>query len=185
MSILEATYRVWLERPFDELTLEAVSEVAGVSRQTVHRHFGSKEELLAAVAAWRSRQEVELRAVPPGDVEAAVRRVVDRNEEMGDANVRALELEGRVEAVDQMLSEGRRSHRAWVEHTFSPHLPDGEEGARAVLALYAATDVTVWKLLRRDLGCSRAEAEATIRHLVEGVLAAGRPVRERRGQDGQ
>ena len=49
----------------------------------------------------------------------------------------------------------------------------GCRGARReelVLALYAATDVTVWKLLRRDLGSSRSRTESIIRQLVEGAL---------------
>lgn len=46
-----------------------------------------------------------------------------------------------------------------------------EERDRAVLALYAATDVMVWKqLLRRDFGRSREETEAIIRQLVDGVI---------------
>ncbi len=46
------------------------------------------------------------------------------------------------------------------------------------MTLYAATDVTVWKLLRRDLGRSRAEAEAIIRKLVEGATGTLDPTRE-------
>jgi hypothetical protein len=38
------------------------------------------------------------------------------------------------------------------------------------MALYAATDVMVWKLLRRDFGRSRARTEISIVRLVEGVL---------------
>ena len=41
---------------------------------------------------------------------------------------------------------------------------------RAVHALHAATDVYVWKLLRRDLGLSRTETEKTMADLVVGVL---------------
>ena len=37
-------------------------------------------------------------------------------------------------------------------------------------ALHAATDVYTWKLLRRDLGLSRAETEKTIVRIVEGLL---------------
>lgn len=172
-QILRATYGLWLQLPYDEVTMEAVADAAGVSRQTVHRQFGSKDELIVAVAAWRGPQEDAAREVEPGDVGAAVRRLIDRNEEMGDANVRALELEGRVDAIDHMLARGRAAHRAWIEHTFDPYLPTrrGASRDRAVDALYAATDVTVWKLLRRDLGRSRSATDAVIRRMVEGVLA--------------
>lgn len=173
-AILRATYQLWLERPYDELTIEAVAERAGVSRQTVHRQFGTKDELVVATAAWRGPREETERAVEPGDVAAAVERVVARYEAMGDANIRALELEGRVDAIDGMLAEGRRAHRRWVERTFGPYLPpDPGPRRRVVDALFAATDVTLWKLLRRDLGRSAASAVAVIRHLVEGVLVRG------------
>jgi len=39
------------------------------------------------------------------------------------------------------------------------------------MALYAATDVTIWKLLRRDFGQTRKDTEATVTLLVDGVLA--------------
>jgi hypothetical protein len=97
---------------------------------------------------------------------------MDRYETMGDANVRLLELEGRVGPIDRLLAEARQSHRGWIERTFAPWV-DARRGARRdelVLALYAATDVTVWKLLRRDLGASRARVESIVGRLVDGVL---------------
>jgi AcrR family transcriptional regulator len=170
--ILEAAYRLWLAQPFDEVTVEAVAAAAGVSRQTVHRQFGSKDELLIAVTEWRGPREEVLREVAPGDVEAAVRRAVERNEEMGDAVVRMLALEGRIDDVEYVLKQGRAAHRAWIERTFEPYLPRrGASRERAVLALYAATDVTVWKLLRRDFGQSAEDTRVVVGQLVAGVLA--------------
>lgn len=171
-AILSATYDLWLERAYDEVTLQAVAERAGVTRQTVHRHFGSKEQLVLAVVDWAGPREEAARAVPAGDVGAAIRRVIERNEEMGDANIRALELEGRVEAIATMLAQGRASHRAWIGRVFGPQLQGlrGRARDRAVMALYAATDVTVWKLLRRDFGLSVPETERIVSQLVEGVL---------------
>ena len=39
-------------------------------------------------------------------------------------------------------------------------------------ALYAATDVFIWKLLRRDFGLSRTETERVIRDMVEAIVAS-------------
>lgn len=170
-AIMEATFDLWLEQPYDEITVEAVAEAAGVSRQTVHRQFGTKEELVVAVAEWVGPRIEAARDVEPGDVEGAVERLVGSYETMGDANVRALELEGRVAEIDGMLARGRASHRGWLGRVFAPRLPPpGRQRDRAVDALYAATDVMVWKLLRRDLGRSRQETQATILRLVRGVL---------------
>jgi AcrR family transcriptional regulator len=172
-QVLEAAYSLWLGRPYDQVTLDAIAEAAGVARQTVHRQFGSKDELMAAVADWRRpKEEAASRSPEPGDAAGAVRVQVDRYESMGDAIVRFLELEGRVEAIDHVLRTGRAAHRAEIEHAFGPYLPGrgSEQRERAVLALYAATDVMVWKLLRRDFGRSRDDTEAVIGQLVEGVL---------------
>lgn len=174
--IFEATHDLWLDRPYDELTLDAVAERAGVTRQTVLRHFGSKDGLVLATAAWFAPAEDARRAVTPGDVAGAVARIVERNEEMGDANVRLLELEGRIDTVDELLARGRASHRVWIETTFAPLLPgDAAERETTVLALYAATDVTVWKLLRRDLGCPAEHTGRIIATLVDGALGAAGP----------
>jgi AcrR family transcriptional regulator len=181
-QILASAYRLWLDRRYDEVTLDAIADAAGVSRQTLLRHFGSKDALVMAVIDWRRPQEEASRRVEPGDVATAVSRLVDRYEEIGDARVRILELEGRIDAIDYVLSQARESHRQWIEHTFAPWLPaGGPERQQLVCALYAATDVTLWKLLRRDLGRSRREAEAVIRRLVDGVGAAG-PSRAVAGQ---
>lgn len=172
-GVLQAAYELWRTHPYDEVTIEAVADAAGVARQTVHRQFGSKEDLFVAVVDWRRPREDEFsQRVEPGDLEAAVRLHVDRYESTGDAIVRFLELEGRIAAIDHLLESGRRGHRSEIEHSFEPYLAHlaREERDRAVLALYAATDVMVWKLLRRDFGRSREETEAIIRQLVDGVI---------------
>lgn len=170
--ILEAMVELWLERHYDDVTLSLVAERAGVSRQTVHRQFGSKDDLLTAAAEWKAPQIQAGRATEPGDVEGAISGLVDFYEMMGDANVRTLAMEGRVPALDAMLKRGRTTHRGWIETVFEPFLPArGDKGRDpAVMALYAATDVMVWKLLRRDFGRSKANTEATMRTLVDGVL---------------
>jgi AcrR family transcriptional regulator len=171
--ILQAAYELWLTRPYDEVTLDAVAEAAEVSRQTVHRQFGSKDDLLVAVIEWRRPQEAAADdTVAPGDVVGAVAQHVARYERMGDALARFLQMEGRVEAVDRLLGHGRRAHRTWLERVFEEHLRPLDRHGReqTVLALYAASDVMVWKLLRRDFGCSRAETEAIIGRLMAGAL---------------
>ena len=167
--ILRAAYDQFSEQSYDQVSIESVARAAGVSRQTVIRQFGTKDELAFAVVDWQKPREDAFRAAEPGDIDAAVTRLVDRYEEMGDANVRMLELEGRVPAIDHLLEVSRAGHRAWIERTL---LPDGVSGdlEQVVLALYAATDVTVWKLLRRDLGQTRPATESVILRLVRAVL---------------
>ena len=171
--ILKAAYELWIDCPYDEMSLDAVAQRAGVSRQTVHRQFGSKDELIIAVTNWRGVMEEEaVQELAPGDIDNAVKALVARYEAIGDAIVRFLELEGRHQAIDHLLHKGREGHKAWIEHIFGPWLPSHPHGARrrATLEFYAATDVTVWKLLRRDHDQSASETEAIILRLVNGVL---------------
>ncbi|MCD9625213.1 TetR/AcrR family transcriptional regulator [Rhabdothermincola salaria] len=173
LAILDAAYRLWLAEPYDEVGLEHIAEAAGVSRQTVHRQFGSKDDLFVEVIDWRRPFEDAAAAVPePGDVAGIVSVTVDRYERMGDANVRLAAMEGRIDAVDYFLAQGREAHMAGLERGFADHLPRRGSKARtqALLALYGATDLMVWKLLRRDLDQSRSDTEAVMRRLVEGVL---------------
>ncbi len=170
--ILEAMTELWLTRHYDEVTLADVAERAGVSRQTVYRQFGTKDELLMAAAEWKGPEGEAETLVEPGDVDGAISRLVDQYERMGDANVRTLELEGRVDAMDHLLKRGRSAHRGWIEHVFAPWLPAPGSPDREglIMALYAATDVMQWKLLRRDFDLTATVTERIIRRLVDGVI---------------
>ncbi len=170
--ILDAMAHLWLTRHYDDVTLADVADLAGVSRQTVYRQFGTKDELLMATAEWKGPQGEAQTLAAPGDVDAAISRLMELYETMGDANVRALELEGRVDAMDHMLKRGRSAHRAWVEHVFGPWLPGhGSPDREAlVMALYAATDVMQWKLLRRDFDFPPTVTAQVIRRLVDGII---------------
>ena len=62
----------WLALPYDQVTLDCAARAAGTSRQTVLRHFGSKDALPAAVVVWQSPGDESARRGEPGDVPAAV-----------------------------------------------------------------------------------------------------------------
>lgn len=171
--ILETMAELWLTRHYDDFTLAEVAEQAGVSRQTIHRQFGTKDELLIAMAEWKGPQGEADVVAAPGDVEDALSRLMDLYETLGDANVRALGLEGRIDAIDHLLKRGRRGHRDWIEHVFEPWLPahGTPEREHLVMALYAATDVMQWKLLRRDFDMSVDATRQIIGRLVDGIIA--------------
>ena len=48
LSILDAASNLFLSQGFDEVSMAVVAEHAGVSKQTVYSHFGSKDELFSA-----------------------------------------------------------------------------------------------------------------------------------------
>ena len=180
-NILRATYDLWLEQhEWDDVSLEQIAERAGVSKQTVIRQFGSKDKLAYATVDWQRLVEEAGRIVEPGNVAGAVDVLIERYEKMGDANVRALALEQRIPAIRYLLEQGRASHRAWVERVFRGFLPKRKGAARRrrVMAFYAATEVMIWKLLRRDFQLSRKDTRAVFLALVAGLASDGREKEE-------
>ena len=174
-AIMRAAYELWLTEDYDDVSLERVAARAGVTKQTVIRQFGSKDQLAYATVDWQRPREEAERVVEPGDVEAAVDVLVERYEKIGDANVRVLALEQRVPAIGYLLEQSRESHRQWIERVFAPFLPERKGAARRrrVMAFYAATEVTLWKLIRRDFQHSRADVRAVFLALVSGLTTGG------------
>jgi AcrR family transcriptional regulator len=168
--IARAAMALFLEHPYDDVTLAAIAKASGVSHQTVLNHFESKEGVVLGVAELLKVETLAVRSATPGDVPGAVRALVDDYERMGDANFRWAAAEG-LTTLAELLDEARRQHQAWLVDMFAPRLPTTPAARRrAVHALHAATDVYTWKLLRRDLGLSRNETEKTIVDLVVGIL---------------
>ena len=170
--ILDAFERRIREGWFDEITLEQIAQDAGVTVQTVIRRFGGKEGLLEA--AWqRLEEEVrERRRAPSGDVRSAVRVIVEDYEHLGDLVMRALAQEERHPAVKAANDIGRAHHRGWIEEAFAPWLTGlpREARQRRVDALVAATDVYLWKLVRRDMARPTSHVEAVMLDLIRGVI---------------
>ena len=167
--LLESAWRHFAERPFDDVRLTEVAADAGVSAQTLHAHFGTKDALFTA--AWDTRMAPEgtrRDSAPVGDVRTAVRVLYDSYDRDGDAVLRLLTQEERIPAVREMADAGRRWHRHWVERTFAPVLDGMPRAARErrLVALVVATDLLVWKLLRREMGLGRRAAEQIVTDMV-------------------
>jgi AcrR family transcriptional regulator len=172
--ILDAAEGLFAHLLYDQVSLQAVADRAGVTVQTILRRFGSKDGLFAAVADRRSERIGRARdGAPVGDAAGVVRALVGVYEIWGDAVLILLAQEARAETIRTVTERGRRRHRAWVERDFAPWL-----GAlpppmrrRRLAQLVAATDLATWKILRRDLGLGREEAEAAMCDLVARLLA--------------
>jgi AcrR family transcriptional regulator len=156
------------ERPFAEITLDAVAERAGVSVQTVLRQFGSRDGLVAAGAEAATAEILEERRTPPGDVPAAMTTLLDHYERLGRTALLMLAQEGHDDVARKVTDRGKAMHREWVRQAFAPAADD----ERALDLLVVATDVYAWKLLRLDRGLSRAVTQRRMHDLVEAVLAS-------------
>jgi hypothetical protein len=168
-GILDAAVELFTDRMFEEVTLGDVAARAGgheedgaaplrVQGTTLRQRYGPR----------RRRDGAQREEAPVGDAPAAVANVVDHYERWGTNRLRLLGQEDRIGLVAEHVRGGRTYHRNWVERTFAPQLAglQGPARKRRIAALVAATDVYTWKLLRQDLGFSRAETERTLVEMI-------------------
>jgi AcrR family transcriptional regulator len=175
--ILAAAEAAFDELPFPEITLAWVAERAGVSVQTVIRHFGGKEALLVATLQHTALKMGGGRDFSPGaGTEEVIGVLSEHYEEFGDRVLRALAQEEQVPALGLLVELGRTYHVDWCKRAFQTGLKGlrGARRERRLAQLTAVTDVYVWKVLRRDRGLGPAQARLAMLELVEPLL-------ERRG----
>jgi AcrR family transcriptional regulator len=173
-SILASARRLFGEIRYDQVSLDDVAAQAGVTERTVVRRFGSKEQLFGAVSAERAASIRRARdEVPAGDIPEAVRLLVGTYEDWGDEVLHLLSQERGLAGVTSRVEAGRRYHAAWVERAFSPLLAELPSALRRrrIGQLVAVTDIYHWKVLRRDVGLSRDEVEASLRELISDIVA--------------
>jgi hypothetical protein len=106
-------------------------------------------------------------------VEGALDRLLVVYEEIGDSVIRNLAQEPLHAELRPLLEMGRTEHRNITEATFARWLdPLGTIERRRVLdSLVIATDIYIWKLLRRDMGRTVPETRQVMLGLINGVLA--------------
>jgi AcrR family transcriptional regulator len=176
-KILDAVELTFEELLFDEITLAAVAERAGVSVQTILRHFESREGLLTASLMHTGSKMAEDRGIlPVGGLDEILAVLVDHYEEFGDRILRMLAQEEREPALRMLADLGRGFHLEWCTQAFAPALKGlrGAKRERRIAQLVTATDIYVWKLLRRDRGLSRAQTKLAMRELLEPLTAPSR-----------
>jgi hypothetical protein len=83
-----------------------------------------------------------------------------------------LAAEPQVPGLAPLIDRGRQVHRDWCRATFAPALTTrrGVERARLLAQLVAVCDVQTWRLLRRDAGLSRRQAELALAELLEPLM---------------
>jgi AcrR family transcriptional regulator len=159
------------ERFRSEIRLEDVARDASVSVQTVLNIFGSRTSLLQEALGELLEELRAQRLQPePGDDRGAVAALAGHYERFGDWVIRNLAERGDPELIEL----GRKGHREWVLRQFAKAVAAIEGGQRQILIdqLVCACDVYTWKLLRRDMGRSRAQTEATMLDMVGAIIGA-------------
>lgn len=172
--ILDAAIALFWEGPTDQIVLREVAERAGVTVQTVIRRFGGREGLLAAAGERQIRATEAERAVPVGDVEAALSALLDHYEHSAAGVLRLLAAEESSPVLAEFAQQGRRLHREWCRDVFAPFLAHltGVHHERRLAQVVAVCDVYTWKLIRLDAGLSRRQTHLAIAELLEPLLTA-------------
>jgi AcrR family transcriptional regulator len=172
--IIDATLSLYAEKWIDDITLDEVAGRAGVTVQTILRHFKTKDGLVDAAGQYSSGTEMTRRATASsGNISAVIEYIVNHYEHQGDLVLRGLAQEGRHSGIAKVMQHGREVHRSWVRKAFKPQLDrrSKSDRERLLAQLVAVLDVYTWKLLRRQAGLSRAATARAIRELVDGVIA--------------
>ncbi|HEX6665216.1 MAG TPA: helix-turn-helix domain-containing protein [Solirubrobacterales bacterium] len=169
LRILDAAESCADELPAEEVTLTVVAKRAGVSVQTILRHFGSSENLfLTTVIHMGMKMGGDRDVEASWGTERIVAVLVDHYERFGDRVLWGLAQEHRHAQIKQLTDLGRVLHAKWCEDAFAPALKGlrGTRRKRLVAQLVAATDIYVWKVLRRDRELSPAQVKLAIVELL-------------------
>src|SRR5437588_5246765 len=76
--LLASAWRHFSERSYEQVRLAEIAVDAGVTVQTLHLRFGTKDELFVAAQVWAIGPEGARRdAAPVGDVHTAVQLIYD------------------------------------------------------------------------------------------------------------
>ncbi|MEZ4518710.1 MAG: TetR/AcrR family transcriptional regulator [Chloroflexota bacterium] len=171
-AILDTALVAFSHEPFDRVTLQSIADTSGVTVQTVIRRFGSKESLFQIlVERERPRILASRIAAETAGLSAALEVLLNHYEQDGDMVLNFIAQEHLFENVGSVVEEGRRVHREWVERYCHDLLVDtaGVERERLLHAAIVATDLSTWKLLRRDLGLQQVEVMAVMSQILNAL----------------
>jgi AcrR family transcriptional regulator len=161
--VMEAALELYEERPFDQITLAAVAERAGVGVQTVIRRVQTKDGLVRAVREWIAAQVEEARGEPVSDPDAIAAALQRQYERWGAASARTLRQEDSSPALAESARGGRRAHREWLEAAF----PDASP--QTIAGLIGVCGVELWLVLRNDGGLTAGQTRETVAHLIRSL----------------
>jgi AcrR family transcriptional regulator len=173
-ALLDAATDEFIEGHWLKTSLESLSTKAGVTKQTLLRHFGSKDGLLMQALMRSAAQIREQRwGSPTDDVAGAVENLLDHYEAWGERSLRIGAWQSGPAMLAMIARGARQFHYEWVEYAFARWLDDlgGEARERRRAALIALCDVQTWWILSHDLELERANVHAILTNLIERLLS--------------
>jgi AcrR family transcriptional regulator len=171
--ILAAAESASAELQYEEITFAVLAERAGVSVQTIIRHFGSRDDLFVALVQRLAMQMAGDRDVEPSQTPKQIAGILtDHYERFGDRILWGLGQEDRHPQFRMLAELGRIYHAEWCRQAFAPALGKvrGKQRERRLCQLIAVTDIYVWKVLRRDRELSVPQVKLAVQELIEPLL---------------
>jgi AcrR family transcriptional regulator len=186
--ILEAARRLLEERGYHGVGLERVAAAAGVSRQSIYVHFGSKASLLVELAAHVDEEAglpelaEAVRDAPTGidaldrfvDLVATLTPRVHRTAAVLEA-ARGDSPDAETAWSDRMASRRRRCGEIVSRLAREGRLAAGWSPEEAADLLWALTGLRLWEDLVLGRGWSSTRYRRHLRHLLTQELVAEEP----------
>jgi AcrR family transcriptional regulator len=172
-ALLDAADKEFDEGRWRQASLETVAKKAGVTKQTLLRHFGSKDGLLLQALTRGAVQILDQRfSAPVGDIAGAVENLLDHYEAYGRRGLRIGTWQDGPAVLAKLERMARQVHYDWVDYAFGPWLEGLEEQPRARrrAALIALCDVHTWWLFSHDLKLPRSEIHAILTEMIERLV---------------
>lgn len=172
-ALLDAAEREFFDGHWERASLESMAASAGVTKQTLLRHFGSKDGLFEqAVARGYSQVSGQRLSAPRDDIAGAVDNLLDHYAQWGERSLRIAAIGGGSGLLADVSRQARQFHHDWIQHAFGVALERlrGRHRAHRRAALIALCDVHTWWLLSNDLSLARAEVRATLIDAIEALL---------------
>ena len=170
--LLDAAWARFSTLPYESVRLSDVAAEAGVTVQTLHTKFGTKEELFtAAMSRWMAAQGSARVVARVGDIDDIVRVLYDNYDDQGEVGLRVMAQEDRIPAVRGYAELGRQWQRTWVATVFEPYLARSPRD-RADLheSLIVACDILTWRLLRLEIGHPTTDARRIVRGMISALV---------------
>jgi len=170
--VLEATVSV-MARGVASVSIPAVAREAGVSVPTVYRHFGTKQDLLAAVYLHVARRAAPREFVAPrtlDELREGVRAIFEGLESADDLARAAMASPAAAEARRAGMPERLEVYRRLAD-AIAPKLaqPDRARIARVLTVLISGSALRLW---RDHLGSSVEEAADDIDWVIRAAVSA-------------
>jgi len=173
-ALLDAADAELYEDRWQQTSLQALSAKAGVTKQTLLRHFGSKDGLLLTALIRGASEVLEQRwSAQPGDLEIAVENLLEHYEAWGERSLRIGAWQRGGGPFAKLSQAARQVHYGWVDYAFGPQLKalDAPMRAQRRAALIALCDVQAWWILSHDLALERAAVKATLIDAIGRLLS--------------